>query len=129
MPRTQNIFHNLVTDENSTTELLCSLMRFPAFRQTAIRILLGVAADVSFEQIDTQADLAGHGRADLLLRTDQLCAIVEVKVNPWQALTPRQELDYIRYLSGQNQPQKVLAFLVPDAWLHFEPLKAILAES
>src|SRR5437773_8685717 len=65
MPRTQKIFHNLVTDENSTTELLCYLMRFPAFRQPAIRTLLGVEADVAFEQIDTQADLTGQGCAPL----------------------------------------------------------------
>src|SRR5947209_14482983 len=129
MTRTENIFHNLVTDEDSTTELLCNLMRFPTFRQSVLVSLFNTpfAAEAAFDQVGTQMDLAGRGRADLIVRTEQLCAILEIKVTPWRALTERQERDYLAYLLAQPQPHRVLAFLLPKDWMHIDALNRLLA--
>jgi hypothetical protein len=86
MARTSNIFHNLVTDEGSTTELLCNLMRFAAFRRPLLARFLSdaCAAQIGYEDIDTQVDLESHGRPDLIVRNDGVCALVEVKVTEYQ---------------------------------------------
>ena len=128
MPRSENLFCNLVTDEDSTTELLCNLMRFAAFRQPALSSLFGnpLAGEATFDQIETQSDLGGRGRADLIVRTEVFCGILEVKVTPWRGLTEKQERNYMAYLAGQPQSHRALAFLLPKSWSHLSALEEIL---
>ena len=127
MARSGTIFHKLVTDENSTTELLCNLMRFSTFRRAILPVLLDntLAEDITFEQIETQADLAGAGQADLLVRTESFCAILEVKATSWRSLTEAQERHYVTYLAAQPQPYRSLAFLIPNDWMHVSALEQI----
>ena len=70
MPRVENVFYNIVTNENSTTELLCNLMRFPEFRVQLLGLILPGAnlSGVGWDDIDTQVDLGAYGRPDMEVR-------------------------------------------------------------
>jgi hypothetical protein len=119
MARRRNIFHNLVTDENSMTELLCNLMQFRAFHRPFFSRFLSpsVVDAILFDDIQTQVPIEG-GRPDLLVRTDELTVVIEVKVSNGQGLTPNQPDGYYRYLCNDGAPHKCLVFLVPQGWLH-----------
>jgi hypothetical protein len=129
MPRTENVFYNLVTDENSTTELLCNLMRFAAFRIPFLRLFLSEASasDVSWDDIDTQIDFSSCGRPDLCIQNERLAALIEVKVTPGLGLTENQPKGYLEYLLRGDVPERWLVFLVPRAWAHLEYLNSILS--
>lgn len=125
MERGPNIFHKLVTDENSTTELICNLMRFAAFRQPLLARLLSdaCAAQIEYDDIETQKGLEDHGRPDLFIENDRVCAIVEVKVCQFLGPTAHQQDHYFSYLSKHKAPERWLVFLVPKAWVHRESLE------
>lgn len=125
MSRIANVFYNLVTDENSTTELLCNLMRFTAFRRPLLARFLSdtCACKVSWEDIDTQVHLPNCGCPDLLIENDELLALVEVKVKQNQGLTDNQPEGYFAFLLQNHAPQRWLVFLVPKRWEHLQSLE------
>jgi len=123
MARIPNIFHNLVTDEDPTTELLCNLMRFAAFRRPLLARFVSdvMAAQIRYEDIETQVDLDGHGRPDLVITNDNIHALVEVKVTQHRELTDNQPDGYFSFLSKDKTPERWLVFLVPKGWQHLSP--------
>jgi hypothetical protein len=129
MPRAENVFFNLVTDENSTTELLCNLMRFSAFRTPFLRQFLSetVASEVTGDDFDTQVDLGACGRPDLRIRNKDLVALIEVKVTTGLSLTANQPAGYAEFLTKQNAPERWLVFLVPKLWIPLDGLKKSLS--
>ena len=82
MPRVQNVFHNIVTDENSTTELLCNLLRFDDFRAPFLKLILPDfdSSEIAWDHIETQIDHGKFGRPDIQIRNGSLLALIEVKV-------------------------------------------------
>jgi hypothetical protein len=124
MPRTGNVFYNLVTDENSTTELLCNLLRFDEFRLPFLRLFLSeaTASEVSWGDIDTQGGLFNCGIPDLRIENDKLLVLLEVKVTPHLELTSHQSKSYLEYLSKNPKPECLLVFLVPSEWNHLDAL-------
>jgi len=82
MRRVQNIFHNIVTDENSTTELLCNLLRFDVFRVPFLELILpGIdSSEIAWDHIETQIDHGEFGRPDIQIRNGSILALIEVKV-------------------------------------------------
>jgi hypothetical protein len=130
MPRAENVFYNLVTDENSTTELLCNLMRFSGFRIPFLRLFLpeAVAKDVAWEDFDTQLAITGGGRPDLQIWNDDIVALIEIKVSAGLPPTPHQRRGYFELLRKQAAPERWLVFLVPRNWAHQEELNRELAE-
>jgi len=128
MPRADNVFYNLVTDENSTTELLCNLMRFEAFRLSFLRLFLSDAAasDLHWDDIDTQVELPSGCRPDLQIKNERFIALIEVKVSPGLGLTQNQPTAYIEYLLSEDFPERWLVFLVPKAWAHRSSLNLLL---
>jgi hypothetical protein len=130
MPRVENVFFNLVTDENSTTELLCNLMQFSGFRIPFLRLFLpeALAKVVAWEDFDTQLATAGGGRPDLQIRNDDIVALVEVKVSAGLAPTPHQRQGYFEFLKQQVGRECWLILLVPRNWAHREELNWELAE-
>jgi hypothetical protein len=131
MPRAANIFYNLVTDENSTTELLCNLMRFSAFRTPFLRQFLSetAATEVAWEDFDTQVGIAGSGRPDLQIWTKDFVALIEIKVAPGVGLTANQPKEYIEFLCNQNARECWLVFLVPKGWQYIRDLERSLEKT
>lgn len=128
MDRRSNIFHNIVTDEDSTTEVLCNLMRFGAFRRLLLAKLFSpeCAATISFDDIGTQVDLGSFGRADIAISNGNVSAIVEVKVEQYCGLTDNQPNGYLSYLAKERAAERWLVFLVPTQWMHFRYLEEAL---
>ncbi|MGH9670305.1 MAG: hypothetical protein ACRD3A_09350 [Terriglobales bacterium] len=128
MPRSPNIFHNLVTDENSTTELLCNLMRFSAFRRPLLARLFSdaISLQIGWDDIETQVELGDCGRPDLRVSNERVLALVEIKVSQYQGLTDNQPGGYFEFLAKDETPERWLVFLVPRTWIHLGALKASL---
>ena len=123
MARGNNIFYNLVNNENSHTELLCNLMRFAAFRRPMLaKLLPGLpetcASQIGFEDIDTQASFENCGRPDLIIENATLYALVEVKIYQFRAPTANQPNGYFKILTDDKEKtrERWLAFLVPKGW-------------
>jgi hypothetical protein len=120
MPRSENVFFKLVTDENSTTELLCNLLRFPGFRIPFLELFLParIAGEVKWEDFDTQVRLPEHGCPDLQIRNESVLALLEVKVRRGLAPTNYQMTGYFDYLASDrsNIHDRFLFFLVPKNW-------------
>jgi len=127
MHRGWNIFHNLATNENSTTELLCNLSQFAAFRIPFLSLFVDRASAETalYEDCQTQVDVGRHfGRPDLLIHAEGFCALIEVKLSQRLIPTDNQPSGYFRYLLTQNSGTRVLGFLVPQGWVHEEKVKA-----
>jgi hypothetical protein len=129
MPRELNIFHNLVDDEPSTTELLCNLMRFTAFR----RLLLGrflteaCAPKIEFEDVATRARLGEGDCPDIVIANSDVYAFLEVKIDTQRGLTQRQrDGSYLKLLSKDRRPERWLVFLVPEGWEFLELTEKLL---
>lgn len=125
-----SIFYKLVTNEDAYTQLLCNLMvRFDDFRKLVLQLFLqeDEALQIAPHEIHTQKVLPGCGRPDIVIRTAEICALVEVKVNRGRDLTTNQDLtacddrdvdNYVRFLLDGPWPARSLIFLVPEDWTH-----------
>ena len=112
---------NKFTEKNlrghSTTELLCNLMRFAAFRNPVLaHLLLGSSCvdSIEFDDIDTQITLTGSGRPDLVIYNDKIYALVEIKTEKSRGLTDHQPDSYFDHLLKETARERWLVFLVPD---------------
>jgi hypothetical protein len=101
MARASNIFHNLVTEENSTTRLLCNLMTCEDSRRLLLARLLSPdsAATIECDDVAAQVGLKGYGRPDIFIQNQRIRAIIELKVTRSRALTGNQPDRYFSSLS------------------------------
>ncbi|HMR68545.1 MAG TPA: hypothetical protein PKE64_31435 [Anaerolineae bacterium] len=122
MARETNLYHNLVTNEDKLTELLANLLQFPAVKQTFTELLVKKLnwPGLSFQHrnVNTQKNLAGLGRPDLVIESDSTCIFIECKINDYRPLTPNQPVGYLQYLDTQADKQCALIFLVPFYYEH-----------
>jgi hypothetical protein len=126
MMRAENVFFNLVTNENSTTELLCNFMKYASFRNAFIAMLFGpgfISDSAPFEAFSTQVDLDECGQPDMMIETGDFVALIEVKAEAHQGLTVNQPEGYLRHLKGRSETAKWLVFLVPKEWKFLPDLK------
>ena len=128
MARIQNVFHNIVTDENTTTELLCNLLQFDDFRARFLQLTLPDVdtSEVVWDHIDTQIDHGEYGRPDIQIRNGKILALIEVKVIAGLETTENQPQGYMRYLRTQSEPIRQLVFIVPSNWWHLNQLESEL---
>lgn len=123
MTRNNNIFHNLVKNETSVTELFCNLMQFKPFRVLFLNIVKEKGAEIDPEKIgcecfetefDIYTDEKKHGRADLRLSIDEDDKyIFEIKIERWCGLTENQPVSYLEFLKRDNRR---LFFIVPEGY-------------
>jgi hypothetical protein len=112
----RSIFHGIVKNENSYTHLLYNLMlREERVRMSVLQCLLGdfCPAICEARAIGLQKTLPNGGRPDLLIETDKLSAIVEVKTEEARDWSVRQLL----FDSDENEPKTYLAHLKEQATL------------
>ena len=131
-----SVFYKVVKDENSFTELLCNLLMREVFRAQVLPLLVPelLPSGICAAGISTQ-ELLDCGRPDIVIRTAEICALIEVKLNPGRGFTVHQEIigcedpeieTYVSYLDRQNVSHKRLMFLVPADWAHREELKGVV---
>jgi len=126
----ESIFHRLVKDENSYTQLLCNMVkRDGGFRSKFLSKCDVRPRDrVESWDIRTQVRLNKCGQADILIQSngpDRVCIIVEVKTESHRGMTDKQKLldhpaSYQRWLEKQmaDGSDAWLIFLVPASWKH-----------
>lgn len=97
MPRPQDVFYNLVTNENSTTQLLSNLLQFDDFRAVFLGLILPgvVPSEVVWGDIDTQIAYDNCGLSDIRIRNKSVLAPIEVKVGRHTDCTENQPKGYI----------------------------------
>ncbi|MGH9717978.1 MAG: hypothetical protein ACRD4R_14805 [Candidatus Acidiferrales bacterium] len=121
---TESIFDGLVSDENSMTLLLRNMMRYPAFLEPFLSTFLSEAdaSRITDSDVHTQERLRDFGQPDMLIRTGELCALIEVKFTEGRGCTANQPKGYLAYLQKLTSvPKRWLVFLVPkDSICHEE---------
>lgn len=122
MARELNIYHNLITNEDKLTELLANLLQFSAVKEAFTELLADKLKwpDLSFHyrNVDTQKNLAGLGRPDLVIENKLLCIFIECKTDDYRELTSNQPGGYLQYLDAQTDKQCALIFLLPYYYEH-----------
>jgi len=144
VPRDCNIFYNVFTDENSTTEILCNMFQFSCFRDLFIReIHRNFANDLSpvevddlnfkYENIDEHQSIKGEeelGRPDIVVKTETMVLLIENKINDAELTEPQRKLyrDYLNKYSKKRDGniKRVIVFLIPSDYKHMRELDSII---
>jgi len=127
MIRDKNIFHNVIRDENTMTEILCNLLQFPSFMRffaNLIKERLNLNyLHFDYQDICTQKNLGRYGIPDILIETGELALMVEVKTGN-SRLTASQPEGYFKYLQRKeiHNKSKLLIFLIPECYEFEEEL-------
>lgn len=118
MARKSNLYHNLVKNEDTLTELLANLLQFPAFKEFFTTFLANELSLSNFSflyaDVETQQALSEQGRPDLIIKNASFCVAIECKVDNSRGLTDHQPGSYLNYLAGQASKICTLVFLIPD---------------
>lgn len=128
--REQNIFYNIVNNENNTTELLCNLLQFKAFRISILELFLERDAidKIEYEHCDTQNILPeSNGRPDLVIHNDHLEIIMEIKIGDAN-LTSSQPISYLNHLNKSSQKNRWLILLIPNEYIHIDAWNNLCAD-
>jgi len=122
---TESIFHKVVSQENSFTQLLCNLMkRDPDFLGRFLDLLdERLKRFVKPLQIQPQVRLDKCGKPDILLQTREFSMIIEIKTESHRDLENSQRLldksvGYQSWLDAQRSDVREawLVYLVPANW-------------
>ncbi|MCF8369267.1 MAG: hypothetical protein K9G76_09515 [Bacteroidales bacterium] len=112
----ETIFDNIITNENSFTELFKSFLRFKFLRQSFLR-LIGIELDlesIKYEDFDAQYSIPNYGRPDLGLIYENVEILFEIKVYN-TTLTENQPKGYYTYLSKISKAKiKGLILIIPE---------------
>jgi len=126
----ETIFDGIVRNENSFTELFKNFLRFKPFRQ-AFLDLIEIEIDtnqLSHEDFDTQFTISKFGRPDLVLSTDDVEILFEIKVYN-TILTENQPKGYYTYLKGESKEKlKGLILVAPKNYYDFQTYSCNLKE-
>jgi hypothetical protein len=129
MPQ-ESIFHKLIKNENSYTQLLCNMLRRDGKFRDDFFSLIGVPiSPMNASRIQTQKGLEGHGQADILIESSNIYIIVEVKTESLRRMTDNQLLStpkgYLRWLERKlaDSAEGWLIYLVPANWELLEDKK------
>jgi len=128
---TESIFDDLVYDENSMTLLLRNMMRHFTFLKLFLSAFLSDAdaLRIASSDIHTQVRLGDFGQPDMLIRTGELCALIEVKFAEGRGCTDNQPTSYFAYLQTLAAvPKRWLVFLVPKDSICHEEIRRDLEE-
>lgn len=128
----ENIFEGLVTNERTYTELFRNLCRYRFFRDEFARFVIeGSKKDetqttpalsgfsFTFPQIDTQWYAEDSGTyPDVVIDTDDLRLVIEMKTNTWTGFQPSQPETYLEDLAHHKAEVKGLLLLMPKYHSH-----------
>lgn len=121
-----NILSSIIKTENSTTNLLHSLLAYKPFREVIVRLFTCQkfgAEDIDWNDIDTQTFI-GDSIPDLALLGEQVSILVEIKTTSWRGLTDNQPKSYLEWLlNNNNSTKKYFVALTPPIYDHNDELK------
>ena len=119
----ESIFHKLIKNENSYTQLLCNILKRDENFRNDFFSLIGVAASsLNAVRIQAQRGLGCHGQADILIQSSTIYMIIEVKTESLRSMTDNQFLStpqgYLRWLEQKmtERTEGWLIYLIPANW-------------
>lgn len=116
----RNLFHGIVTNENTFTELICNLFQYESFAKYFINFLEYEHHDISFN-IDSQIS-TNNGRPDILLKNENCSVFIEIKIDN-ASLTINQPEGYLLELQKRKESNKALFFIIPKNYMHEQDLR------
>jgi hypothetical protein len=119
-----NIFQNIVNDENSFTELLCNMMKYDDFKNIFLEFI-GINDVINFD-FDTQyrtGKSQANGRPDFIVSSENDFIFIEIKIGDAN-LTRNQPKGYLKELSLMAIENKYLYFILPRNYKFEEELKS-----
>jgi hypothetical protein len=114
-----NIFKDLIINEDTNTILLKNFLRFKMYRTQFLEIaeLKQVDQLISYSDISTQVSHQDTGRPDLVIKNKQVELFFEVKVQN-SPLTFNQPINYYKYLRDTSKATtKALVFIIPHFYI------------
>lgn len=114
-----NIFDNIITNENSLTELFKNYLRFKIFREAFVNLVIPDIdkTEIIHDYFQTQFYTDKNGIPDLVLSTDEYEYVFEIKVHN-TSLTNNQPLGYLDYLKNVDKPNKGLFLIAPENYIY-----------
>ncbi len=115
-----NIFDNIITNENSLTELFRNFLRFKVFREAFVDLIAHNNIDKSevfHNFFQTQFYTEKNGIPDLVLSSENYEYVFEIKVHNTE-LTNNQPLGYLDYLRSIDKPKKGLFLIAPENYIY-----------
>ena len=114
--RYDNIFHDVVKNENQATELLRNFLQLKPFRDVFLKLFLAddeIVASIEKNNLRTQVSMKERGIPDLVIENDRVRIFCEIKINDAD-LTENQPAGYFKYLSSlRDDVKKWLIFIIP----------------
>jgi hypothetical protein len=122
MQRGESVFYHLVKDEDSLSELLCNLLRYPGLRAILRRLISAAVGNAMppflFRDVSSQVRTAdGSERPDFVIRADNWFVAVESKRGS-RGLTAAQRQGYPETFDEVSEELRYLIFLVPEGYCH-----------
>jgi hypothetical protein len=118
--RQSNIFYRITRDnENSSTELLCNLLRSKYVRDICLRyfgIPENLLDKIDIHNIHTQKKFDELGIPDIIIKGDDYFYIIENKIRVNTGLTENQEENYIDIINKHSKAHSKYIFLVPEEY-------------
>ena len=114
-----NIFQNIVNDENSFTELLCNMMRYDKFKKIFFEFI-DIKDSYKFE-CETQCQTNNNGRPDFVIHSENDFILIEIKTGDTN-LTGNQPKGYIKELCLKPIENKKLIFILPRGYKYEKKL-------
>ena len=126
--RSKNIYHNLITDENSFTEAFVNALSddrvIEIFRNCLRSVLKRPELDFAWGDVTTQSTGDDGSRPDVRIQNDGLELLIESKLLPTTALTQHQPESYVRGLSESSRTAfRALVFVVPKRYRHQDEIR------
>lgn len=130
MTISRNIFNNLVTNEDSTTQLLCNLFMIKVFRDkflSHLNVDMEFIDEVGYENFNTQVTYK-NSRPDIVLESKNILLVFEVKTQNNRGLTDSQLSGYKEVFDSyrdENFRYKALIFITPKNYAHEQEIDNI----
>lgn len=130
----QSIINNLMkSNENNCTEVLTSLLKFKYNRDVFLRHLkipIDLWDEILSDSIKTQVNMQENGIPDIIIQSNNIYIIIEVKTRNETMLQNNQIENYKKIIEAKNIKYKKLVFLIPENYFHKNTItKLIQAEN
>jgi len=134
MNRSDNIFYKLTKEnENSTTELLCNLLRTKYIRNICFEffgISKNIFESIKLENITTQKSFDKEGIPDIIIQNRESYYIIENKIRKNTILQENQKNGYITNIKNAYKSGKDVGyiFIIPENYVHKNELMRLQEE-
>ncbi|HQL36794.1 MAG TPA: hypothetical protein PLG67_09410 [Bacillota bacterium] len=125
----QSIINSIIkSNENNCTEVLTSLLKFKYNRDVFLRHLkvpIDIWDELNAESIKTQVYMQTIGIPDIIIESNSLYLLIEVKIRNETILQNNQIENYKKILESKDKRIKKLFFLIPENYYHINTISRL----